>query len=91
MKPLLRPTIVFVSLLAIQHSVFAFNSDEHKVIGDTGASRVVVPAGVVLPNNVELVDIDKQDYIQVFKDAKRLAVGYDTNNPNDYNPNATNI
>ena len=60
----------------------AFNSEEHKLIGDVGASRVELPSALTLLDGVRLVGESPAAavaYLQGYRDAKRLAVGFDDN------------
>ncbi len=63
--------------------ICSFNSQEHKIIADVGISRVTVPVGLVFPQGIRLVSTT--DYLSNWQNAKMLAVGFSTNNENDYN------
>lgn len=84
----LVPLSLFVTASGISPFSYAFNSDEHKLIGDTGASRVVIPSQVVLPaSQVQMKTLtatDKTSYLTLFQDAKDLAVGFRTNDQTQY-------
>lgn len=64
--------------------VWAYNSEEHKVIANMGAAAVVVPPSVTFPANTGYVQISQAAHQDVYEAAKRLAVGFATNDPADY-------
>lgn len=70
--------------LALSQSASAFNSEEHKLITDLGVAGVVIPPTVSLPSEVINQTVGSTGYRNFLKDAKNLAVGFDTNNQNDY-------
>ncbi len=65
-------------------SARAYNSEEHKVVANMGAAAVVVPPSVTFPVNTGYAQIPVASHQDVYKAAKRLAVGFSTNNPADY-------
>ncbi|MEK7316428.1 MAG: hypothetical protein AAB011_09620 [Candidatus Eisenbacteria bacterium] len=77
--------VVLVLLLAILLSpsgngALAFNSEEHKLIADLGASQVLIPPGISLPASVQKKTLSGPlEYIRVFRDAKAFAVGVPDN------------
>ncbi len=74
-------TICFVSL-----ALSSFNSQEHKLLGDRGMSRVKIPRNINFP--FDLIRWEKvpsyENYSSNWLAAKMLAVGYNTNNDGDY-------
>lgn len=73
-----------VIALCLQNTAQGFNSEEHKLIGDIGASRITIPPAVALPGKVALKTINPQDYLNFLKDAKELAVGFRSNDVSEY-------
>ena len=63
----------------------AYNSEEHKLLGDKGAAAVTIPASVKLPEGVTFKPISAADYVAGMKAAKGLSVGYETNAENGWN------
>jgi hypothetical protein len=61
----------------------AYNSEEHKLIADLGVAGAKI-SGVKLPPHLELKIVNKSYYVQGYKYAKNLAVGFSTNDQNDY-------
>lgn len=76
--------LVAAACLTPLHSARAYNSEEHKVIANMGAAAVVVPPSVVFPQNTGYVQVSLVAHQDTYKAAKRLAVGFSTNNPGDY-------
>lgn len=74
-----------ISLLTFVCLLFSFDSQEHKIIGDVGMSRVDFPQGWKdMLGADRFVNTDKAGYLAAWKSAKVLAAGYDTNNDSDY-------
>ena len=86
-----KPLLLFwvLNLFWCNH-VYSFNSEEHKLISDKGASEVKIPSSVTLPSGVNFVR-NRRGYLDFLKYAKKLAVGFDTNNENDYDKKKGNI
>ena len=70
--------------------LYAFNGEEHKILADTGASQVVVPPSVLLPENL-VFNEDSHEYLDFLKYTKRLATGFDTNDTDDYDEYAPKV
>jgi hypothetical protein len=86
-----KSTVLLCTLIiSMCNHGYAFNSEEHKLISDLGASEVKIPGSVNLPLGVNFVK-DKKGYLAFLKYAKKLAVGFDTNNENDYNQKKENV
>jgi hypothetical protein len=68
----------------------AYNSEEHKLVVDQGVSRVKIPTIIraQLANYVQISTnpTDAQRYLDDLGLAKKLAVGFATNNPKDFDP-----
>ena len=61
-----------------------YNSQEHKISADFGVSRVKIPSSVKFPEGVYMQKTN-DEYQKKWRAAKNLAVGFITNNENDYN------
>jgi hypothetical protein len=70
-------------LLLIPGENRAYNSEEHKLIADLGASEINI-SGAVLASHIELKKVGKNFYLRGYEYAKNLAVGFMTNNQKDY-------
>ncbi len=81
-----KKVIVGAIAASVMFEAQAFNSDEHKLIVDSSMANLSVPASVTFPNEVSLGSNDVNGYLETLKAAKRLAVGFDSNNPADYDP-----
>src|SRR5262245_41034767 len=62
----------------------AYNSDEHKLLVDRGASMVQIDPSIVFPPTVGMRTASLAARRKGFTDAKFLAVGFKTNNVGDY-------
>ncbi len=69
----------------------AYNSEEHKLFADIGASQVRVPPGVKLPPGLDFRSGDPGAYMRTFSAAKILAEGFATNNESDYDKNKKQV
>lgn len=78
----IKKGFTFLLVFGFIFTISSFNSQEHKLIGDMGFSRVVIPASVNLPADWRwnLVN-SSQEYSVNWKVAKMLAVGFITNTP----------
>jgi len=91
---MIRPTVALAAVLSpIALSVLGYsrashtryNSEEHRLIVDRGVARVKIPPGVKFPSpGVSRSAINATAYADAIRSAKRLAVGFETNNPSDY-------
>jgi hypothetical protein len=79
-------TIAFLIAFNFSGAACAYNSEEHKILADIGASRVSVPANVKLPPSVEFRAQNAENYIFRTKFAKNLAVGFQSNDRKEYDP-----
>jgi hypothetical protein len=76
----------WITLLAVAATVSgaraarAFNSEEHKVLVDLAVSRVVPDASIHLPFPTRFESFPISTLVASYTDAKRLAVGYASNN-----------
>jgi hypothetical protein len=75
---------MLASLLLFADSARAYNSEEHKLIADWGASLVQLPPSVTLPFPTRFQDTTLAARRAGYQDAKNRAVGFITNNPNQY-------
>lgn len=57
-----------------------YNSEEHQLIVDRGVALVTIPPSVHLPPGVSFASANKAAYREMVRSAKRLAVGFDSNN-----------
>lgn len=78
------PTAVIIGMLIAATPMLRYNSEEHQLIVDRGVALVTMPASVKLPAGVSLAPLTKAAYQDMIRSAKRLAVGFDSNNENDY-------
>jgi hypothetical protein len=62
----------------------SFNSQEHKIITDVAVSRVVMHPGFVFPMAGGVRFVNYNNYLTDWRRAKMFAVGFDSNNINDY-------
>ncbi len=67
-------------------SARAFNSEEHRLLGDLGAAQVKLPAGLKLPGAIEFRAQTPDEYSGNIKFAKKLAVGFASNHVDEYDP-----
>lgn len=87
---LLLPASVFVAIGVLVAATGPrppsprYNSDEHHLIVDQGVALVKVPASVTFPTSVTFAPIAASAYIDQIRQAKLLAVGFDSNNESDY-------
>ena len=79
--------------LGIYPDVHAFNSEEHKLITDLAVEAISIPTDVTtnFPSEVSTLGTGQVDYLAFLKEAKDLAVGFDTNNQNDYDKYEPNV
>ncbi|WP_018694290.1 pre-peptidase C-terminal domain-containing protein [Algicola sagamiensis] len=72
------------------HIAGAFNSEEHKLIADLGGEKVVIHQNIKLPPSV--TKEKDEHYLAFLKEAKRFAVGFDTNDSGkDYDKNRKGV
>jgi hypothetical protein len=76
--------VILGVLFATVRPALAYNSEEHKLIANMGAAAVIVPPDVTFRAPTGFVTIPPADQLQVYKNAKQLAVGFQTNNQADY-------
>lgn len=68
--------LVLLSSLSISSEpTYAYNSDEHKILGDLGAEKVSIPTSAKLPKSLTFQSVTPADYQKTFKLAKSLASG----------------
>jgi len=82
-----RIAVALVSLgilSATAQPALAYNSEEHKLIANIGAAAVALPPDITFRSPTGFVLIPTADQLQVYKNAKQLAVGFQTNNQADY-------
>ncbi|MBL7726347.1 MAG: hypothetical protein JNM68_01625, partial [Dinghuibacter sp.] len=84
---------VFIVLLLITSGTLlsSFNSQEHKIIGDMAISRVRFPGSIIFPSGVGFLNHYQSQYLAGWQQAKILAVGFGTNNQNDYDQNKKGV
>lgn len=95
-RKLLRHVLIIVGLVVITivgsaRKAIGYNSEEHKITADIGASQVRIPAGVVLPPGVQFSARSPADYLRQFESAKMLSSGFATNNVSDYDKNKEKV
>jgi hypothetical protein len=79
----LKRIVGMALVVVLQGQAGAFNSEEHKLIGDIGASRVNIPDNI-LSAHVRHEGIDKDHYLHFLKKAKLFATGViDNSDPFD--------
>lgn len=68
-----------------------YNSDEHRLVVDLGVAAVVVPPSIRFPEGISMRPINATAYADGYREAKRLAVGFETNNPADFDGNKGSV
>jgi hypothetical protein len=65
-----------------------FNSEEHKLITDRGVQNLIISDTLknTLPVGISTDGVAGGDYLEFLKDAKNLAVGFDSNDVDEYDP-----
>ena len=91
MPRLRRYVIVCLFVLAPLGVSHAYNSEEHKLIVDWAASMVQAPPGANLPAPTGFPVSSTASWQQLYKSAKNLAVGFQTNNPADYSESTRKV
>ena len=80
-----RMSSVFLLLfLAVPGPVSAYNSEEHRLIGDRGVAAVKIPAGVKMPDSLQPQPVTPDIYTESIVFAKQLSVGFDPSKPLPY-------
>ncbi|MCA9818708.1 MAG: hypothetical protein H6677_16290 [Candidatus Obscuribacterales bacterium] len=69
----------------------AYNSEEHKLMTDIAVAGVNIPPSVRLPGSVTFNRVSPEQYVEVFKAAKRLSAGIESNNPAEYDKNKKEV
>lgn len=73
-----------VTMTSSRTSPPVYNSDEHRLIVDRGVAAVVVPPSIRFPAGIATTPVDTTAYVGGYRAAKELAVGFETNNPADF-------
>ena len=85
----LLPVLVAARESSVRYNSMRYNSEEHRLLVDRGVALVTIPAGITLPAGIVFGTIaNGDDYVAQFRDAKKLAAGFTTNNVNDYRKDA---
>lgn len=88
---LIISVVAVFATASFAHKAIGYNSEEHKISADIGASQVQIPAGVVLPAGVQFSTKDAGEYLRQFQNAKMLSVGFASNNEGDYDKNREKV
>ena len=88
---LVLTSLLLVSVTAANGRRAFYNSEEHRLIVDRGIAQVVIPAGVQFPTGIAMTPIAPQAYADAIANAKRLAVGFGTNNAAEYSDQAGKV
>ncbi|HXS82445.1 MAG TPA: hypothetical protein VN896_06945, partial [Methylomirabilota bacterium] len=80
-----------VGLLAAASPARAYDSEEHKLIADWGASMVRLPPSIALPFPTRFHDTTLAARQKVYMDAKYLACGFRSNKQSDYNEDVQKV
>lgn len=83
-RSVFRTLIVMTTPVLLGVVTCSFNSQEHKIVSDAGVSRVIFPASIKFPAGMGFFTNYQAAYLSGWQGAKMMAVGFNTNNPNDY-------
>lgn len=83
-KTLIGNRCLLIFLCAWIAPVSAYNSEEHKVLGDWAASEVRLDTTIELPDPTRLSPLPSSASLGAYAAAKNLAVGFATNNSADF-------
>lgn len=89
---LLRSGCFLIGLLAGAASpVLAYNSEEHKLLGDMAAAELRIDRSITFPEHTDMVALPTSASMTAYSAAKELAVGFQTNNPANFDENKKKV
>jgi hypothetical protein len=68
-----------------------YNSEEHRLIVDQGVAAVQVPSTIRFPDGTGVRQVTPAAYVAGYREAKRLAVGFESNNPGDFDGDKASV
>lgn len=69
----------------------AYNSEEHRLIVDLGVAGVVLPPSIRFPAAIAMRPVNATAYADGYRAAKLLAVGFESNNPAEFDDNKGSV